>query len=105
MACSALRKTALSARCLHAAHAERPAAEVPLLTTEPCGDYPVAPAVLLSARFEFIRDQIGTFGGQPDAASNARSLYPFAFSQRDEEGILARLIAAQFPESESDALN
>lgn len=63
-----------------------------------------APAVLLSARFEYIRDQIGTFGGQADAVANARSLYPFAFSQRDEEGILARLIAAQFP-AESDALN
>lgn len=55
-----------------------------------------APAVLLSARFEFIRDQIGLFGGHPENAVNARSLYPFAFSQRDEEGILARLIAAQF---------
>lgn len=62
-----------------------------------------APAVLLSARFEFIRDQIGLFGGQAESASNARSLYPFAFSQHDEEGILARLIAAQF--HDSDALN
>lgn len=62
-----------------------------------------APAVLLSARFEFIRDQIGQFGGRPEDASNARSLYPFAFSQRDEEGILARLLAAQF--AETDALN
>ena len=67
-----------------------------------------APAVLLSARFEFIRDQIGLFGGRPEDAGNVRSLYPFAFSQRDEEGILARLLAEQFSDSmaaELDALN
>lgn len=54
-----------------------------------------APAVLLSARFEYIRDQIGTFGGKPEQAANARSLYPFAFSQDDEQGILERLLRAQ----------
>jgi hypothetical protein len=57
-----------------------------------------APAVLLSARFEFIREQIGTHGGKPELASNTRSLYPFAFSQADEQGIMARLIDAQLPD-------
>jgi len=57
-----------------------------------------APAVLLSARFEFIRDQIGAHGGKPELAGNTRSLYPFAFSQADEEGIMARLINAQLPD-------
>ncbi len=67
-----------------------------------------APAVLLSARFDFIRDQIRAYGGRPEDASNARSLYPFAFSKQDEEGILARLVAAQFPDAAAvpeDALN
>lgn len=54
-----------------------------------------APAVLLSAPFEFIRDQIRTFGGRPEEAENARSLYPFAFSRRDEDGIFDRLLQAQ----------
>jgi hypothetical protein len=54
-----------------------------------------APAVLLSARFEFIRDQIGAWGGHPEQAGRARSLYPFAFSETDESGILNRLLMAQ----------
>jgi hypothetical protein len=54
-----------------------------------------APAVLLSARFEFIRDQIGAWGGRPEQAGRARSLYPFAFSEEDELGILNRLLMAQ----------
>lgn len=67
-----------------------------------------APAVLLSARFEFIRDQIRAHGGQPELAGSTRSLYPFAFSKTDEDGILARLVAAQFTDSmfgDLDALN
>jgi hypothetical protein len=58
-----------------------------------------APAVLLSARFDFIRDQIRAYGGRPEDASNARSLYPFAFSRQDEDGILNRLLEAQFDDS------
>lgn len=54
-----------------------------------------APAVLLSANFAYIRDQIGAFGGQHLTAGNARSLYPFAFTREDETGIIARLLEAQ----------
>jgi hypothetical protein len=57
-----------------------------------------APAVLLSARFDYIRDQIGTYGGKPEQALQARSLYPFAFSRHDEDGIFERLLQAQLPE-------
>lgn len=54
-----------------------------------------APAVLLSARFKFIRDQIGIWGGRPEHVGRARSLYPFAFSKDEEIGILNRLLLAQ----------
>ncbi|MEO7246342.1 MAG: long-chain N-acyl amino acid synthase [Rubrivivax sp.] len=57
-----------------------------------------APAVLLSARFDYIRDQIGAYGGKPEQAMQARSLYPFAFSRHDEDGIFERLLLAQLPE-------
>jgi len=54
--------------------------------------------VLLSARFEYIRDQIRAYGGKPEQALQARSLYPFAFSRHDEDGIFERLLQAQLPE-------
>lgn len=54
-----------------------------------------APAVLLSAEFAFIRDQIRAHGGQGDYVSQARSLYPFAFTATDEAGIIERLLHAQ----------
>lgn len=60
-----------------------------------------APAVLLSIPFDYIREQIETFGGQAEYAIDERSLYPYAFSQREEEGIIGRLMAAQKPASES----
>lgn len=50
-----------------------------------------APAVLLSADFAAIRDGIGEFGGQPERASEVRTLYPFAFSLREEAAIISRL--------------
>jgi hypothetical protein len=49
-----------------------------------------APAVLLCLRFSHTQEQIGRYGGQPHLATN-RSLYPHAFSVRDEAGIVARL--------------
>lgn len=62
-----------------------------------------APAVLLSIPFSHIREQVGTFGGLGDNAVDERSLYPYAFSAREEKGIVARLMAAQRPVS--DAIN
>lgn len=60
-----------------------------------------APAVLLAITFEYIREQIATSGGQPELVPGDRSLYPFAFSRREEEGIIGRLMAAQQPASAS----
>lgn len=50
-----------------------------------------APAILLSLEFTYVRDQIERFAGRPEDASKERSLYPFAFTPEDEEGIVARL--------------
>ena len=58
-----------------------------------------APAVLLSIPFDYIREQIEIHGGEGDHAVEERSLYPFAFSQREEAGIVARLMTAQRPAS------
>jgi hypothetical protein len=58
-----------------------------------------APAVLLGISFAHIREQIARFGGHPEAAGEERSLYPYAFSAREEEGILARMMQAQRPVS------
>ncbi|MDE2396881.1 MAG: long-chain N-acyl amino acid synthase [Burkholderiales bacterium] len=54
-----------------------------------------APAVLLSMPFDYVAEQIAEFGGRDDLAAEERSLYPFGFSQREEQGILGRLMAAQ----------
>lgn len=50
-----------------------------------------APAVLLTVDFAYIMQQIGEFGGRPECSANERSLYPFAFSLREETGIIARM--------------
>ena len=54
-----------------------------------------APAVLLATEFDFIREQIGEFGGQPEKAATERTLYPFAFSLSEEASIIARMRAAK----------
>jgi hypothetical protein len=54
-----------------------------------------APALLLAADFAFIRQQIGQYGGLPDQASQSRTLYPFAFSIKQEAVIISRLRASQ----------
>lgn len=51
-----------------------------------------APAVLLSADFGYIREQIAVFGGRPERASEERTLYPFAFSSPEEDGIIGRMM-------------
>ncbi|MBC7939830.1 MAG: hypothetical protein H7Z19_08725 [Chitinophagaceae bacterium] len=58
-----------------------------------------APAVLLSLPFSHITEQIAAFAGRPELAADERSLYPFAFTAREEDGIIARLLAAQTPAS------
>jgi len=60
-----------------------------------------APAVLLAVDFKHIRKQIECFGGHADLGTDERSLYPYAFSQREESGIIARLMTAQTPASTS----
>lgn len=54
-----------------------------------------APAVLMTADFDFIRAQIGALGGQPERAGQERTLYPLAFSMREEASIIARMMQAQ----------
>ncbi len=54
-----------------------------------------APAVLLGAEFNYIKSQIGEFGGQPEAAAKERSLYPFALSLREEAMVISRMQAKQ----------
>ncbi|MES2716473.1 MAG: long-chain N-acyl amino acid synthase [Pseudomonadota bacterium] len=54
-----------------------------------------APAVLLGVEFGYIKAQIGEFGGQPDAGSHERSLYPFALSLREEALVISRMLAKQ----------
>lgn len=50
-----------------------------------------APAVLLSLDLWYSQNKIAEFGGRPELAANERSLYPYAFSTREQEGIVSRL--------------
>jgi len=52
-----------------------------------------APAYLLWASLGYIEEQIRLHGGTSDNPGTTRSLYPFFFSPREEEGITGRLIA------------
>ncbi len=54
-----------------------------------------APAVLLSVTFDHIREQIALYGGRPELASQARSLYPHAFSAEEERQLLLTIRAHQ----------
>ncbi len=54
-----------------------------------------APAVLLGVDFQYIKSQIGDFGGQPEAAAKERSLYPFALSLREEAVVIGKMQAKQ----------
>ncbi len=58
-----------------------------------------APAVLLTISFAYIAEQIRQLGGRPELSSADRSLYSLAFSGREEDGIITRLMAAQRPAS------
>lgn len=50
-----------------------------------------APAVLLRLDLAHCERQIARYGGHRELASTVRSLYPLAFSAREEEGICNRL--------------
>lgn len=50
-----------------------------------------APAILLRLDLDFAHQQITKFGGQMECALEEKSLYPFFFSQLDEDGITKRL--------------
>jgi hypothetical protein len=55
-----------------------------------------APAVLMCVDFSHVRTQIEAFGGDPDSDAAERSLYPYAFSAKEEAGIVTRLANAEF---------
>jgi hypothetical protein len=50
-----------------------------------------APAVLLRLDLAYCEKQIALYGGHRELAQTIRSLYPLAFSQREEDGICGRL--------------
>lgn len=50
-----------------------------------------APAVLLWADLNYVDRMIRDFGGCPELAANEKSLYPYAFSQADQENIAEQL--------------
>ena len=54
-----------------------------------------APAVLLGVDFDYVRKQIGEFGGHPWRMATERSLYPAAFSPSDEAAIMEKMMAKQ----------
>ena len=54
-----------------------------------------APAVLLAVDFDYIKARIGEFGGHHAAAAQERSLYPFAFSLREEAVVISRMLDRQ----------
>ena len=56
-----------------------------------------APAVPLSLELTYARDQIERFGGRPELASTARSLYPAFFTLEEEADILSRLTSVDRP--------
>ncbi len=50
-----------------------------------------APAVLLRLRLQHVDEQIERWGGKSELAASTRSLYPYFFSRREEEGLRARI--------------
>lgn len=51
-----------------------------------------APAILLWVDVDFVAQQIQKLGGTSSHPATERSLYPYFFSRREEEGILNRLL-------------
>lgn len=54
-----------------------------------------AVAVLMRIDFSYIHEQIAMYGGRPELALQARSLYPFVFSVAEEASIVGRLKRTQ----------
>ena len=54
-----------------------------------------APAVLLGVEFTYVMAQIGQFGGHYHMSATERSLYPFAFSLKEEASIISRMVTKQ----------
>ena len=52
-----------------------------------------APAHLLWVSLAQVEQQIRLYGGTSDHAGTTRSLYPYFFSQAEEDGIYGRLLA------------
>jgi hypothetical protein len=52
-----------------------------------------APAYLLRLDLDHMEEQIRKYGGTSDNPQTTKSLYPYFFSPREEEGITQRLIA------------
>jgi hypothetical protein len=52
-----------------------------------------APAVLLSIEFAYVKAQIERCAWRAEVAQNERSLYALAFTEQEEDGIVARLKA------------
>ena len=50
-----------------------------------------APAVLLRLDFNHSQQMITQFGGHPELARSEKSLYPYFFSENEEQGIMGRL--------------
>ena len=60
-----------------------------------------APAVLLSVPFSRIEDELSKHVGQSEPGKSTHSLFAYGFSPMEEQGILGRLEAFQFPQSKS----
>lgn len=67
-----------------------------VLTDERLNQRVNAPAVLLALDMLHTREQIGKFGGRPELVSSEKSLYPYAFSLKEEAGIITRLERASW---------
>jgi hypothetical protein len=52
-----------------------------------------APAVLLHLPLSYVDQQIALYGGRSELVSEVRSLYPYFFSAKEQEGILGRVSA------------
>lgn len=67
-----------------------------MLGFEVCGEVRMnhrvnAPAVLMSLDFAHVQQQIQLLGGRPALGALARSLYPYAYSPKEEAALLAGL--------------
>ncbi len=52
-----------------------------------------APAYLLWANLDEVQEKIEEYGGHSDHPGNERSLFPYFFSQKEEQGIARRLMS------------